>query len=179
MAPEYEYVNTENKKICPVEEIASIITEAKKQGEKVGLITGCFDILHKGHIDLFRQAKQNVDILVVGIDRDETARLKGSQRPVNDIASRCEALAELMSVDLVFPMPFTLQEYTSSVENIALFEDLTKKIKPDCLITNPISDDFWEEKFDRAKKLGIDFIGLSSPRPTSSTSIAEKIQKEF
>ena len=117
--------------------------------------------------------------MIVGVDRDETARLKGSERPINNLGSRCETLAEMISVDFVFPAPFVLAEYTASEENGNLYEILTGKIKPDFLITNPIADGFWEEKLKRARKLGIGFGELRSERPTSSTAIAEKIQKEI
>lgn len=45
------------------------------QGKKVGLVTGCFDILHFGHISIFEFAKSHVDILLVGIDSDESIKI--------------------------------------------------------------------------------------------------------
>lgn len=179
MSPEHDLIGTESQKIYPVEEIASFVAEAKAQGKTTGLIVGCFDILHKGHVDCLRQAKKYVDVLIVGVDRDETVKLKGSGRPVNDLGSRCEVLAELINVDLIFPIPFILPEYTASLENVSMFESLTRVIKPDYLITNQIADDFWQEKASRAKRLGIGYLGLEIERPTSSSKIAEQVQKEI
>ena len=84
-------------------------------------------------------------------------------------------LAELACVDLVFPIPFVLGLYEVSAENALLFETLTDQIRPNVLITNELTDQFWQEKVERAKKLGIAYVGLRVPRPTSSSEIAEKV----
>ncbi|KKP32632.1 MAG: Bifunctional protein HldE, partial [Candidatus Woesebacteria bacterium GW2011_GWE2_31_6] len=47
-------------KLHNLDEIADEVSKKKSSGKKVGLITGCFDILHVGHIDLFRKAKEHV-----------------------------------------------------------------------------------------------------------------------
>lgn len=140
-----------------------------------GLFTGALDILHKGHLEAFKRAHDYVDHVIVGIDPDETLRLKGLGRPVHDLATRLEMVAALESVSIVFPLPFALQQYTTTSENHKLFLDLTEKIRPHALITNELADPFWEEKKERASKLGIGYIGLQIPRPTSSTEIADKI----
>jgi len=78
-------------KVKSLDEIAKITGGFKRNGKAVGLITGCFDILHIGHIQLFRFARKHVDIVIVGLDNDESIkRTKGENRPVNTFKRRSE-----------------------------------------------------------------------------------------
>ena len=64
---------------------------------------GCFDIIHAGHIELFRYAKSQGDELFVGIDSDERVRsLKGELRPINTQANRKSVLEAIKYIDAVF-----------------------------------------------------------------------------
>jgi D-glycero-beta-D-manno-heptose 1-phosphate adenylyltransferase len=70
--------------------------------KKVVFTNGCFDILHRGHIDYLAKAKSLGDILVVGLNDDASVRrLKGPQRPIVEQEDRAEILASLKSVDYV------------------------------------------------------------------------------
>ena len=70
--------------------------------------SGCFDILHVGHIELFRYAKSLGDELVVGIDSDEKIRLdKGKKRPINDLQYRMTMLQSIKYIDKVIPFDNT------------------------------------------------------------------------
>ena len=92
-----------NSKIKSLKELSQIVKKLKMGGKKIGLITGCFDILHIGHIDLFKFAKNHVDFLIVGLDNDESIKLtKGKDRPLHNIKQRSELIAELNSVDFIF-----------------------------------------------------------------------------
>jgi len=74
----------------------------KSEGMRVGFTNGCFDILHAGHVQLLKAARECCDRLVVGLNSDESvSRLKGPTRPVQAQASRSEVLAAIGSVDLV------------------------------------------------------------------------------
>lgn len=78
----------------------------KLQGRKIVFTNGCFDILHKGHLELLTQAAALGDILVVGVNADLSVRkLKGDERPVNDESFRSLMLASLMIVDAVCIFP--------------------------------------------------------------------------
>ncbi len=177
MTPEKPNVQREVNKIVSFSQAAALVAEGKERGRASGLITGCFDVLHVSHINLFRSAKQHVDILVIGVEKDESLKSKDPNRPINRLNWRCEVLSELTSVDLVFPIEFEI-EYRPSDENDNLYEAMYERIKPDFLITNPVADDYWELKLRRAKKMGINFLGLESERLTSSTEIIDKIFKE-
>ena len=74
----------------------------RQQGRRVGFTNGCFDLLHPGHISLLNQARQACDVLIVGLNSDESVRLlKGENRPVQPEHGRAAVLASLSSVDLV------------------------------------------------------------------------------
>jgi D-beta-D-heptose 7-phosphate kinase/D-beta-D-heptose 1-phosphate adenosyltransferase len=85
-----------------LEEIAAIAEGLRRQGRRIVLTNGCFDLLHSGHIRLFAAAKQMGDVLIVAVDDDESVRqLKGPGRPVIKAAERIRILAALDSVDYV------------------------------------------------------------------------------
>jgi D-beta-D-heptose 7-phosphate kinase/D-beta-D-heptose 1-phosphate adenosyltransferase len=85
-----------------LQDIKLAMQAAKEQGEKIVLTNGCFDILHPGHIRYLQQAKALGDRLIVLVNSDESVkRLKGSERPVNDLEYRMEMLAALECVDWV------------------------------------------------------------------------------
>jgi len=63
---------------------------------------GCFDLLHRGHVEYLEQAKSLGDLLVVGLNTDDSVRrLKGSGRPLVDEGDRARVLAALTSIDVV------------------------------------------------------------------------------
>jgi D-glycero-beta-D-manno-heptose 1-phosphate adenylyltransferase len=71
-------------------------------GKTIVFTNGCFDILHAGHVRYLAAAKQLGDILVVGLNSDESVReLKGEGRPLNSQEDRAEVLAALEAVDYV------------------------------------------------------------------------------
>lgn len=82
-------------------ELASkIVTEQKKNGKKIVFTNGCFDILHVGHLRYMNEAKMQGDILIVGVNSDESVRrLKGASRPINSEKDRAELLSGLKAVD--------------------------------------------------------------------------------
>ena len=95
----------------------------RSQGLKVAFTNGCFDILHRGHVEYLAQAADMADVLVVGLNTDASVRrLKGEGRPVNDQEARALVLASLSFVDAV-----------------VMFDDdtpleLIKAIRPDVLV---------------------------------------------
>ena len=72
------------------------------QGKKIVFTNGCFDILHVGHVRYLTTAKSFGDVLIVGLNTDESVkRLKGESRPVNNQFDRAEVLSGLKAVDYV------------------------------------------------------------------------------
>lgn len=78
----------------------------RRNGAKIVLANGCFDLLHVGHIRYLEGAKRLGDILVVGINSDEQVRrLKGANRPLMPENERAEIISALRFVDLVTIFP--------------------------------------------------------------------------
>jgi D-beta-D-heptose 7-phosphate kinase/D-beta-D-heptose 1-phosphate adenosyltransferase len=94
--------STSNSHIKTLEEIALLSSELKKRGKKVVFTNGCFDILHVGHVKYLEEAKSYGDVLILGLNSDESVRrLKGESRPVNSEDDRAYILASLEAVDYV------------------------------------------------------------------------------
>ena len=84
---------------------------------------GVFDLLHPGHVDLLIAARGTADVLIVGVNSDESVRrLKGSGRPVRNESERAFVLAAVECVDLVVVFP----------EDTPL--ELVKTLKPDVIV---------------------------------------------
>lgn len=79
-----------------------IRVDAKKKGLKVVFTNGCFDILHRGHIEYLNEAKSLGDILILGLNSDKSVRtIKGEGRPIQSEKDRALILCNLHSVDYV------------------------------------------------------------------------------
>lgn len=90
------------RKIKLRQEIAAIAQNLRNQGTKIVFTNGCFDILHLGHVRYLREAKKLGDVLIVGLNSDDSVRaLKGHDRPYVSEMERAEILASLECVDFV------------------------------------------------------------------------------
>lgn len=93
-----------NKRIADSAELTSVVAQQRALGQRIVFTNGCFDILHSGHVTCLEQAKALGDVLIVGVNTDESIRqLKGPSRPVNGLADRLTVLAALGCVDYVVP----------------------------------------------------------------------------
>ncbi|MDR2869466.1 MAG: bifunctional D-glycero-beta-D-manno-heptose-7-phosphate kinase/D-glycero-beta-D-manno-heptose 1-phosphate adenylyltransferase HldE [Deferribacteraceae bacterium] len=107
----------------PLEQLLHIIADAKKLGKKIVFTNGCFDILHRGHIDYIHKARKLGDMLVIGLNTDASVRrLKGESRPINNEADRAFLLSSLRDVDHVV----LFGEDTPA--------ELLQKLRPDILV---------------------------------------------
>ncbi len=80
--------------------------EAARDGRRVVLTNGCFDLLHRGHLTYLQASAELGDVLIVAVNSDASVRvLKGPDRPLNSEADRAHALACLRCVDAVFVFP--------------------------------------------------------------------------
>ena len=90
------------QKILPLEQAYLKVDELKRQGVRVVLTNGCFDLLHPGHTRLFAEARKLGDILVVAMNSDRSVcALKGNHRALQPEAERAEIIAALAAVDYV------------------------------------------------------------------------------
>lgn len=141
-------------------EIKKVVKRYKKQNKKIVFTNGCFDILHKGHVSYLNSAKALGDILVVGVNSDESVkRLKGQDRPINNQDDRAYLLSALECVD-----------YVVIFEEDTPYE-LIERIKPDILVKGADYKDKEVVGSDIAgETVLIDFI-----EGKSTTSTIEKI----
>ena len=161
----YNELKKEKRKFLDNSELFLLIKDLKSQGKKIVFTDGCFDILHAGHIELLKAGKQSGDILIVGIEIDESiANKKGKGRPFINLDQR---IAIVSAIDYV--------DYVISFEREKLI-DIIKLIKPDFIIKGsdskddlPISDE--ELSFLGGKYKFVDIIG-----DLSISMIAEKIR---
>jgi len=85
-----------------VDDLSAMSAQARKAGRVVVFTNGCFDLVHRGHIHLLRQAKALGDILIVGLNSDISVKtIKGPDRPIMPEADRIELIAALEMVDYV------------------------------------------------------------------------------
>ncbi|MBN2018058.1 MAG: D-glycero-beta-D-manno-heptose 1-phosphate adenylyltransferase [Candidatus Cloacimonetes bacterium] len=88
--------------IATREEIADIAQNLHLSDKKIVFTNGCFDLIHRGHIEYLKLAKECGDILIVGLNSDDSVRrLKGVDRPINYEQDRAVVLDNLKSVDYV------------------------------------------------------------------------------
>jgi len=110
--------------VVTLEKLILRFAPGKRNGKRVVFTNGCFDLLHPGHIKLLEAARALGDILVVGINSDESVRtLKGPGRPVIPENERAEILASLECVDAVV----IFDELTPQKTVTALLPDILVK----------------------------------------------------
>lgn len=87
-------------KIISRENLSQWRDAVRKSGRKLVATNGCFDLLHLGHVSYLEAARNQGDVLLVGVNGDEGVRqLKGPTRPINNEQDRAAVLAALQSVD--------------------------------------------------------------------------------
>lgn len=153
------------EKLKSAAELVAICAAAKKNGKKVVLTNGCFDLLHRGHVQILRGAKNCGDILIVAVNTDRSVRaIKGPLRPVLSESDRTELIAAMEMVDYVI-----LFDETEPTRLIEL-------LKPDVLVKG---GDYGRDKIvgsDIVEKYG-GKIEVVPYLPGSSTSeIIERIR---
>jgi D-beta-D-heptose 7-phosphate kinase/D-beta-D-heptose 1-phosphate adenosyltransferase len=93
-----------DKYMTDLDALAARVHFYRKQNKRLVFTNGCFDILHRGHITYLNRAKTLGDVLIVGLNSDDSVkRLKGPQRPVNTLEDRAQVLAALSCIDHIVP----------------------------------------------------------------------------
>lgn len=139
--------------------------KSERAGKKVVFTNGCFDILHRGHVEYLNKAKLCGDILVLGLNSDDSVRrLKGPARPVATLADRAAILSALRMIDYIIPFS----------EDTPL--KLIQAIRPDVLVKG--AD--WSEKdivgADVARSYGGKVVRVQLTPGRSTSSIIEKVR---
>lgn len=153
-------------KIVPREALKHKLAEHKRRGERVVFANGCFDTLHVGHIRYLEGARQEGDILVVGVNDDSSVRgLKGPARPVLDENARAVLVAALRPVDYVvlFSEPTV--------------EALLEELRPD---VHAKGTDYTKETVPEratAARLGIRVAIVGDPKAHSTRTLFDTVRK--
>jgi len=154
--------------IIPREEAAELGDQLRRSGRRIAFANGCFDILHPGHVRYLQAAKQQGDILVVGVNSDRSvAALKGPGRPLLPAPARAELVAALEPVDYVL-----------------IFDDLNveallSELRPDVHCKGP---DYTTETVPEralAKRLGIAVAIVGDPKDHSTHSLLAEIARRY
>jgi len=139
----------------------------RQQGRRVVFTNGCFDILHSGHITYLSEAKALGDVLIVGLNSDDSVRrLKGRTRPVNPLADRAQVLSALSCVDHIV----SFDEDTP--------EELIRVLRPHIFVKG---GDYTRERLPEAalvESLGGEVRILPYVRERSTTGIIERIRAQ-
>ncbi|MGA3050999.1 MAG: D-glycero-beta-D-manno-heptose-7-phosphate kinase [Chitinispirillaceae bacterium] len=112
-----------NAKLLSLLELVRRCADERKRGRTVVFTNGCFDILHRGHVHLFREAKKYGDILVVALNSDRSiATVRGPDFPLNPESDRAHLIAAIDGVDYItlFDAPTPL--------------NLLRRIRPDVIV---------------------------------------------
>ncbi|MFA5158292.1 MAG: adenylyltransferase/cytidyltransferase family protein [Patescibacteria group bacterium] len=138
-----------DKKIIKYKDLPKLRAKATKEEKTIVFTSGCYDILHLGHIVHFNFCKQQGDVLVVTVGSNATIReLKGPTRPINDENFRARLLAALELVDYV-----VISEEFGKMDHIKSLEIL----HPDKFVLNA-TDSAVKEKRELTDKFGIELI---------------------
>lgn len=149
---------------CSDAEYSRLLAIWQFQGKKIVFTNGCFDILHLGHIDYLSKASELGNLLIIGLNTDESvSKIKGKNRPIQDEMSRAMVLASLNFVDYV----------------VFFGEDtpynLIKLTQPDVLVKGA---DYKPEDivgYDIVKNKGGEIVTLEFLEGYSTTEIEKKI----
>lgn len=146
------------------ENLTELLSIWRFKEEKIVFTNGCFDILHRGHVEYLSQAAALGTKLIVGLNTDlSVKRLKGESRPVNDEQARALLLSSLLFVDQVVLF----------AEDTPL--ELIRYIQPDVLVKGK---DYEPEKivgYDIVKAKGGKIVTIDLTEGFSTTSILKKI----
>ena len=110
-------------RVVTLEELQQARESAKKEGRRFVFTNGCFDVLHRGHLEYLKFCRRHGDIVVLGMNSDNSVKMiKGPTRPINNQNDRAALLAAMEMIDYV-----TIFEEPDPL-------NLIKKVKPDILV---------------------------------------------
>jgi rfaE bifunctional protein nucleotidyltransferase chain/domain len=152
-------------KLKSFEEIKAIVIGARNDGKRVAFTNGCFDLLHRGHVHVLRAARACADLLIVGINSDQSVKqIKGPARPVLPESDRCQLVGAMEMVDFVVlfnePDPYSL----------------ISAIRPDVLVKG---GDWNTDKIiggDLVEEAGGEVVVIPYIKGFSTTEIIERIK---
>ena len=163
---EITYLNRGNAgKVHSVDLLLAELAWRRNKNQKIVFTNGCFDVIHRGHIEYLRFCKQQGDVVVAGLNSDVSVKtIKGPDRPIHNELDRAAVLAALETVDYI-----TIFEEPTPL-------NLIKKVRPDVLVKGQD----WEKKgvvgADFVQSYGGKVVLAPLVKGKSSTSVIEKMK---
>jgi len=163
-----DYLKLIQSRIITDENLGALLTYWRFKDEKIVFTNGCFDLLHRGHVEYLAQAAALGSVLILGLNSDQSVRkIKGDQRPIQDEYSRA-----LLTASLHF------------VTGVKLFDEetpynLISRIVPDVLVKG---SDYREEDIvgaDVVKQHGGQVVTIDFTDGYSSSGIIDKIRQSY
>ncbi|MEI7890571.1 MAG: adenylyltransferase/cytidyltransferase family protein [bacterium] len=152
-----------NKVAASLDVLSKICQARKKAGKTIVLTSGCFDLLHGGHLEYLWDASE-LGFLVVGVNSDQfVKKIKGDSRPIRDQNDRALTLAGF-----------------SAVRMVTIFDcdyELIRAVKPDVYVASPTSHvTIWEDKMRLCvlESIGARVVEIESKRQDSTTKIIKR-----
>jgi len=151
--------------LIPQEELAAWAEAQRSAGRSIVFTNGCFDLIHRGHVEYLAEAAALGDVLIVAVNTDASVRrLKGPSRPIVALEDRCAVLSHLRPVDAV-----TMFDEPTPLETIAL-------VRPDVLVKG---DEYAEQEIvgaDLVRDSGGRVVRVAMRPGRSTSSIIESIK---
>ena len=154
-----------NAPVLTEDALIDALAQERANGKSIAFANGCFDVLHVGHIRYLQDAAREADVLVVGVNGDESVRrLKGEGRPVMPEDERAEIIASIRGVSYV--TIFTEESPRR----------LLQTLKPDvqCKGTDYTADSVPEAEIVRSYGGRVAIVG--DPKDHSTTAVLEKLR---
>jgi D-glycero-beta-D-manno-heptose 1-phosphate adenylyltransferase len=153
-------------RLMPWNEVAGFVREQRSSGRRIVFTNGVFDLLHPGHVRYLRAARDLGDLLIIGLNADESVRRnKGPNRPINPENERAEVLSALECVDAVV----IFAEDTPA--------EIIRLVQPDILVKGA---DWAADAIvgrDTVENRGGRVVRIPVEQGYSTTSIVERIKK--
>lgn len=160
------YFGGNQKFITDLDSMVLKVEELRKRNKKIVFTNGCFDILHRGHVAFLNQAKSLGDVLIVGLNTDESIRsVKGDGRPINALEDRVAVLAGLHSVNYLIAF-----EETSPVK-------ILRALRPDLFVKGGTYTMDSLPEGDLVEMLGGEVKILSFATDFSTSKLIERIRR--
>jgi rfaE bifunctional protein nucleotidyltransferase chain/domain len=169
------YHNKLSAKIIPADKIVRLINLERFYSRKIVFTNGCFDILHRGHIEYLTKARDLGNVLVLGLNTDASVKRqnKSPERPINNQETRATIIAALECVDFV-----VLFDEDTPLE-------LIKLVQPDVLVKGSDYDANETNKSSKKYIIGSDIvkarggqtITIDLTEGFSTTGLIDKMKK--
>lgn len=155
-----------DKRVMDLVQVQRAVNVWRMKGDRIVFTNGCFDILHRGHVEYLQEAAALGDRLIIGLNSDDSVRRqqKGPERPLNDELSRAKVLTALRLVDAVI-----IFDQDTPLE-------LIQAIGPDVLVKG---GDWKEDQIvgaDLVRTRGGEVRSLKLVDGFSTTALVEKIR---